>query len=131
MLSGSLFEKGPCEEFHHCRRHRFGKAPNPGATIAPMRRMVLGRTGLEVHRLGFGGIPIQRVSEAEAVETVRHAIERGLDFIDTSRAYTTSERRIGLALKQGWTAPPAVEWSLPPSRTPRRRTPCGPTWRPA
>jgi len=37
------------------------------------------------------------VSEAEAVETVRYAIERGVDFIDTSRAYTTSERRIGLA----------------------------------
>jgi predicted aldo/keto reductase-like oxidoreductase len=65
-----------------------------------MQRMILGRTGLEVYRLGFGGIPIQRVSEAEAVETVRHAVERGLDFIDTSRAYSTSERRIGLALKQ-------------------------------
>jgi predicted aldo/keto reductase-like oxidoreductase len=29
-----------------------------------------------------------------------HAIDRGVDFIDTSRLYTTSERRIGLALKQ-------------------------------
>ena len=65
-----------------------------------MERIVLGRTGLEVRRLGLGGIPIQRVSEAEAVATVRHAIERGVDFIDTSRAYSTSERRIGLALKQ-------------------------------
>jgi predicted aldo/keto reductase-like oxidoreductase len=65
-----------------------------------MERLILGRTGLEVYRLGFGGIPIQRVSEAEAVETVRHAIEMGVDFIDSSRAYTTSERRIGLALKQ-------------------------------
>jgi predicted aldo/keto reductase-like oxidoreductase len=64
-----------------------------------MKRMVLGRTGLVVRRLGFGGIPIQRVSEVEAVETVRHAIERGVDFIDTSRGYSTSERRIGLALK--------------------------------
>jgi predicted aldo/keto reductase-like oxidoreductase len=65
-----------------------------------MERMVIGRTGLEVYRLGFGGIPIQRVSETQAVETVLHAIHRGVDFIDTSRAYTTSERRIGLALKQ-------------------------------
>ena len=62
--------------------------------------MVIGRTRLEVYRLGFGGIPIQRVSETQAVETVLHAIQRGVDFIDTSRAYTTSERRIGLALKQ-------------------------------
>lgn len=65
-----------------------------------MERIILGRTGLEVYRLGLGGIPLQRVSEVQAVETVRHAIEAGLDFIDTSRVYTTSERRIGLALKQ-------------------------------
>ena len=65
-----------------------------------MERMVIGRTGLEVYRLGFGGIPIQRVSEAQAVETVLQAVRLGVDFIDTSRAYTTSERRIGLALKQ-------------------------------
>ena len=51
-------------------------------------------------RLGFGGIPIQKVSETQAVETVLHAVEKGVDFIDTSRAYTTSERRIWKALKQ-------------------------------
>ncbi len=65
-----------------------------------MNRITLGKTGLEVNRFGFGGIPIQRVDEKEAVETVLHAVEKGVDFIDTSRAYTTSERRIGLALKQ-------------------------------
>jgi len=65
-----------------------------------MQRLELGRTGLEVNRLGFGGIPIQRVTEQQAVETVLHAVESGVDFIDTARAYTTSERRIGLALKQ-------------------------------
>ncbi|MGD2269484.1 MAG: aldo/keto reductase [Desulfobacterales bacterium] len=65
-----------------------------------MQRAVIGNTGLEVNRLGFGGIPIQRADEDQAVETVRHAVEKGVDFIDTSRAYTTSERRIGLALKQ-------------------------------
>lgn len=65
-----------------------------------MERMVLGRTGLETHRLGFGGIPIQQVGETEAVETVCHALKLGMDFIDTSRAYSTSERRIGLALKE-------------------------------
>ncbi len=65
-----------------------------------MNRITLGKTGLEVNQFGFGGIPIQRVDETEAVETVLHAVEKGVDFIDTSRAYTTSERRIGLALKQ-------------------------------
>lgn len=65
-----------------------------------MRRTVLGKTGLEVYRLGFGGIPIQRVDEKHAVETVLHAVEKGVDFIDTARAYTTSENCIGKALKQ-------------------------------
>jgi predicted aldo/keto reductase-like oxidoreductase len=64
------------------------------------KRMTLGRTGLIVNRLGFGGIPLQRVEEAEAKEVVRHAIDQGIDFIDTARGYTTSERRIGLALKE-------------------------------
>lgn len=65
-----------------------------------MERVTQGRTGLQVSRLGFGGIPIQRVSEAEAVETVLNAMQRGVDVIDTSRAHTTSEHPIGLALKK-------------------------------
>jgi predicted aldo/keto reductase-like oxidoreductase len=62
--------------------------------------MVLGKTGIEAARLGFGGIPIQRVSETEAIEAVRYSLEKGMDFIDTSRMYTTSETRIGKALKE-------------------------------
>jgi len=40
-----------------------------------VERIVLGKTGLEVNRLGFGGIPIQTVDENQAVETVLHAVE--------------------------------------------------------
>ena len=65
-----------------------------------MKRMVLGKTGIEAARLGFGGIPIQRVSETEAIEAVCYSLEKGMDFIDTSRMYTTSETRIGKALKE-------------------------------
>lgn len=65
-----------------------------------MKRIVIGKTGIEVNRLGFGGIPIQTVDENQAIETVLHAVEGGIDFIDTSRAYTTSEGRIGKALQQ-------------------------------
>jgi uncharacterized protein len=65
-----------------------------------MKRMILGNTGIEAARLGFGGIPIQRVSETQAIEAVVYALEKGMDFIDTSRVYTTSESRIGKALKE-------------------------------
>jgi predicted aldo/keto reductase-like oxidoreductase len=69
-------------------------------TGVKMERITLGQTGLKVHRLGFGGIPIQRVDETQAIETVLHAVNSGVDFIDTSRAYKTSEERIGRALQQ-------------------------------
>lgn len=64
-----------------------------------MRKMIIGNTGVEVNRLGLGGIPLQRVSEEEAVEVVRYAVEKGINFIDTARNYSTSEMRIGKALK--------------------------------
>ncbi len=65
-----------------------------------MNHVTLGNTGIKAVRLGFGGIPIQRVSETQAIEVVLYALEKGMDFIDTSRVYTTSEGRIGKALKQ-------------------------------
>jgi len=64
-----------------------------------LKKITLGRTGLRVNKLGFGGIPIQKVSERQAVETVLHAVESGVDFIDTGVRYSTSERRIGKALQ--------------------------------
>jgi predicted aldo/keto reductase-like oxidoreductase len=65
-----------------------------------MKQIVLGSTGIEAVRLGFGGIPIQRVSESQAIEIVIYALEKGMNFIDTSRMYTTSEDRIGKALRE-------------------------------
>ncbi len=65
-----------------------------------MEKVRLGRTNIAVKKLGWGGIPIQRVSEEQAVSVVRAAVEMGVDLLDTARAYTTSERRIGLALSK-------------------------------
>ena len=64
-----------------------------------MDRVRLGRTGLMVSRIGFGGIPIQRVSEEDAVAVVNHCLGYDINFIDTAASYTTSEVRIGKALK--------------------------------
>jgi predicted aldo/keto reductase-like oxidoreductase len=57
----------------------------------------LGRTGMKVSRLGFGSIPIQRVSEDDAVAVVRRCLEVGVNFVDTANGYSTSEERIGKA----------------------------------
>ena len=58
----------------------------------------LGRTGLRVRRVGFGGIPIQRLGMDDAMEVVGYALEKGVDFIDTARGYTDSEVKIGKVL---------------------------------
>ena len=58
----------------------------------------LGKTDMMVSKLGFGGIPIQRVSDDEAVAVVRRCLDLGITFIDTANAYTTSEERIGKAI---------------------------------
>jgi hypothetical protein len=64
-----------------------------------LRERILGRTGLKVRVLGFGGIPIQRVSEEEAIRVVRRGYELGVNYFDTARMYTVSEERIGKALE--------------------------------
>ncbi len=64
-----------------------------------MMEKTLGRTGLKVKVMGFGGIPIQRVSEEEAIQVVRRCYELGVNYYDTARAYTVSEERIGKALE--------------------------------
>ena len=63
-----------------------------------MEKVRLGKTNLMVSKIGFGGIPIQKPSEEEAVRIVNNCLDLGINFFDTSRVYTTSEERIGKAL---------------------------------
>jgi predicted aldo/keto reductase-like oxidoreductase len=64
-----------------------------------MEKIKLGKTGMMVTRLGFGGIPIQRLNEADAVKVVSRCLDLGISFLDTANGYTTSEERIGKAVK--------------------------------
>lgn len=63
-----------------------------------MEKMKLGRTGLVVSRLGFGGIPIQRDTEEDAISVIKRCLDLGITYIDTANGYTTSEERIGKAV---------------------------------
>jgi uncharacterized protein len=63
-----------------------------------METIRLGKSEVMVSRLGFGGIPIQRLSEDNAVSVVRRCLDLGVTFIDTANGYTTSEERIGKAV---------------------------------
>jgi len=63
-----------------------------------LEKIRLGKTNLQVSRLGFGGIPIQRLSEEDAIAVVKRCLDLGITFLDTANAYTTSEERIGKAI---------------------------------
>ncbi len=65
-----------------------------------MRYRLLGGTGLKVSVIGFGGIPIQRVSAAEAGSIVHKALDLGINFFDSARGYTDSEAKLGSVLRQ-------------------------------
>ena len=63
-----------------------------------MEYITLGKTGLNVSRVGFGGIPIQKVDAKDSKKLMRAVVDNGINFIDTARAYTVSEELIGNAL---------------------------------
>lgn len=64
-----------------------------------MKKIILGKSGLLVTKSGFGGIPIQRLRDNDAVSIVRRALELGINWFDTAHGYGSSEERIGAALK--------------------------------
>ncbi|XP_044579150.1 L-galactose dehydrogenase-like [Cotesia glomerata] len=73
--------------------------------IKSMKYSPLGKTGLMVSKLGFGGATLCNLfgtcNEDEAIETIRQAIRQGINYIDTAYWYGQgrSETIIGKALK--------------------------------
>ena len=64
-----------------------------------MEYRILGRTGLKVSRMGFGGIPIQRIDAKRTRALMLRLRDEGINYIDTARGYTVSESYLGEALE--------------------------------
>ncbi len=62
-----------------------------------MKNITLGRTGITVPQNAFGALPIQRISQEDAVHLLRKAYDGGMRFFDTARAYSDSEIKVGEA----------------------------------
>lgn len=60
---------------------------------------LLGKTNIYVNRVGFGGIPIQRITQEETNKVIDELVNNKINFIDTARAYTISEEYIGNAIE--------------------------------
>ena len=64
-----------------------------------MEYTTLGKTGLKISRMGFGGIPIQRIDAEGTKKLMKQLAEEGVNYIDTARGYTVSEEYLGYALE--------------------------------
>lgn len=64
-----------------------------------MEYRILGKTGLKISRLGFGGIPIQKIDAEGTKQLLRELMRENINFIDTARGYTVSEEYLGYALE--------------------------------
>jgi D-threo-aldose 1-dehydrogenase len=69
---------------------------------SPVATSTIGRTGVPVTRMGFGSVFIGQpgVPERQAIETVQHALARGITLFDTAPQYGSglSERLFSAAL---------------------------------
>ena len=67
-----------------------------------METKVLGKTGLEITRLGIGlseiGSILSSEDEKTATEVLNGALDNGVTFLDTSACYGLSEEFIGRAI---------------------------------
>ena len=64
-----------------------------------MRYRTLGKTGLKVSEIGFGGEWLERHDEAEAVELLRYAGEKGVNIVDCWMPDPKSRDIIGKAME--------------------------------
>ncbi len=78
-----------------------------------MQYVSFGKTGEQVSRLGFGmmRLPVvkaedgkEHIDRGEAIRMVRHAVDRGVNYVDTAYGYHHKESEVvtGLALKDGY-----------------------------
>ena len=64
-----------------------------------MRYRRLGRTNLQVSAIGFGGMQIPAVPEAQAIDCLNRALDLGVNYIDTARVYGDGEDKVGKVMR--------------------------------
>jgi aryl-alcohol dehydrogenase-like predicted oxidoreductase len=59
----------------------------------------LGRTGVKLSILGFGGIVVMDATDEQAASRVKMAIDRGINYFDVAPSYGNAELKLGPALE--------------------------------
>lgn len=64
-----------------------------------MKKVILGKTGLQISYMGFGGIPLQRVTQEEAKEVFKALVEQGVNYLDTARPIRSAKNGLAVPSK--------------------------------
>lgn len=65
-----------------------------------MKKVMLGKTGIQVKQLGFGAMYLPRISKEASDQTLTRALELGINYFDTASAYEDSEEKLGRVLSK-------------------------------
>ena len=89
VLGSSLLSMFPADISSMVREKEKGK----------LEKRVLGKTGVKLSILGFGGIVVRDATVTEASERVREAIRYGVNYFDVAPSYGDAEVKLGPALE--------------------------------
>lgn len=64
-----------------------------------IEKRVLGRTGIKLSAIGFGGIVVRDASPEESSKRVKQAIDFGINYFDVAPSYGDAEVKLGPALE--------------------------------
>lgn len=64
-----------------------------------MRKLTLGRSGLEVSAVGLGGTQFSKIPAAQVKRIIHAALDEGITFLETAYGYFDSEEKMGPALR--------------------------------
>lgn len=98
VRSGSVVLGGAAASLSLAR----GATDGAGAALEKVPQVVLGRTGVEVSKLGIGCAYFQRdkVTADDVGATLRRALELGVNYLDTAPTYGTAEEKMGPAIRE-------------------------------
>ncbi len=65
-----------------------------------MNKRILGRTGLEVSELGFGGLFFTQEHPRAQIEMFQKSLNLGINYVDTAPGYGNSEDMLGRVLEE-------------------------------
>jgi len=60
-----------------------------------MKKRILGRTGLRLSPVSFGGITVSSLSDEETGRLVNEAINAGINYFDTAHSYADTSEKLG------------------------------------